>query len=281
MEDSGYESHQSYSLSSYVPHQSFPLRTDSNSIPPAQFQSQRQMRRARNKGKRRMKDVPPQSDSLPDAPQSNEPTSLGRFLVRMCGKENRERLGRTITAMRRVPNDLLGLVHLPWYSPDDPIVQRQLLELCRLKLNMLQTMVILRTAPLRAQDRKKAILYAVGAFDGELFANRFEVGWRKYRFHIKLIDLLSAPGAIGDNLIGLALLLPSKFEWLVWRQTALATGKSMEATVAGVLERVPELRQLALDLIPYGVWLLGESKGPAPPPLKGVEVFNGVFGLAV
>jgi hypothetical protein len=43
--------------------------------------------------------------------------------------------------------------------------------------------------------------------------------------------------------------------------------------VAGVLERVPELRQLSLDLIPYGVWLLGESRGPAPPPLKGVEVF--------
>ncbi|OBT42822.1 hypothetical protein VE00_08137 [Pseudogymnoascus sp. WSF 3629] len=179
------------------------------------FQSQAQARRARKKGKRRMENVPPQIDSLPDAPQASEPTSLGRFLVRLCSRENRERLGWTITAMRRVPNDLLGLVHLPWYSPDDLIVQRQPLELCRLKLNMLQTKVILRTAPLRAQDRKKALLYAVGAFDGEMFANRFEVGWRKYRFHIKLIDFLSAPGAIGDNLIGLALLLPSKFEWLV------------------------------------------------------------------
>lgn len=216
MEDSGYEPDQSNSrLPGYVPHQNFPLSTGVTSIAPARFQSQAQARRARKKGKRRMENVPLQIDSLPDALQASEPTSLGRFLVRLCSRENRERLGWTITAMRRVPNDLLGLVHLPWYSPDDLIVQRQLLELCRLKLNMLQTKVILRPAPLRAQDRKKALLYAVGAFDGEMFANRFEVGWRKYRFHIKLIDLLSAPGAIGDNLIGLALLLPSKFEWLV------------------------------------------------------------------
>ncbi|OBT76370.1 hypothetical protein VF21_03654 [Pseudogymnoascus sp. 05NY08] len=259
---------QSNSLPGYVPHQSFPPTTDLT-----QLHSQPPVGRARNKGKGRMEAVTPQSDSLPDAPQAREPTSLGRFLVRMCGKENRERLGRTITAMRRVPDGMLELAHLPWHSPDDPLVQRHIMELIRLKKNMGQVEVIVGTSHLTAQDRKKAVLYALGAIDGELNDNRFEVAWRKFRHHIKLIDLLSDPGAIGEDLAGLAILLPEGFSWIRGHETSLAMGESMEATVAGVMERVPELRQLSLELIPYGVWLLGEVEGPAPPQLKGVEIF--------
>ncbi|OBT82906.1 hypothetical protein VE02_08578 [Pseudogymnoascus sp. 03VT05] len=223
MEGSGYEPDQRGGQNS------FPVNTDNTSIPPAQFQSQPQADQARDKGKGRMEDVPPQSDSLPATPQAREPTSLGRFLVRMCGKENRERLGRTITAMRRVPDGMLELAHLPWHSPDDPLVQRHIMELCRLKGNMGQVEVIVGTSHLSAQGRKKAVLYALGAIDGELNDNRFEIAWRKFRHYIKLIDLLSDPGAIGDNLAGLAILLPEGFSWIRVHETSLATGESMEA----------------------------------------------------
>jgi hypothetical protein len=223
-----------------------------------------------------MEDVPPQSDSLADAPQAREPTSLGRFLVRMCSKEKCERLGKTISAMRRVPDGTLDLVHLPWHSPDDPIVQREILHLFRLKKNIVQVEVMLRTAHLSVQDQKPAVLHALGGIDGALNENPYGARWKKYRHHINLIDLLSDPGAIGGNLTGLAILIPTGFSWIEGHGTSLATSDSMQATVAGVMERVPELRQLSLDLIPYGVWLMGESEGPPPPPLEGVEKFGGL-----
>ncbi|KFY75438.1 hypothetical protein V499_04586 [Pseudogymnoascus sp. VKM F-103] len=247
MEGSGYVSLYSNSLPGYVPHQSnklpgyVPYRSSPLSTEITQFQPQPQEGRARDKGKGRMDDVPPQSDSLLDAPQAREPTSLGRFLVRMCSKENRERPGKTISAMRRVPD--------------------------------VQVEVMLRTAHLSVQDQKPAILHALGGIDGALNENPYEGTWRKYRHHIKLIDLLSDPGAIGGNLTALAILIPAGFSWIEGHETSLATGDSMQATVAGVMERVPELRQLSLELIPYGVWLMGESEGPPPSLLKGVEVF--------
>lgn len=268
MDTSGYVSLYSNSLPGHLPSRSSPLSTE---IP--QSQPQPQANQARDKGQGRMEDVPPQSDSLPDAPQAREPTSLGRFLVRMCSKENRERLGKTISAMRRVPDGTLDLVHLPWNSPNDPIVQREILHLCRLKKNIVQVEVMLRTAHLSVQDQKPVVLHALGGIDGALHENPYKATWRKYRHHIKLIDVLSDPDTIGSNLTRLAILIPAGFSWTQGHETSLATGESMEATVAGVMERVPELRQLSLDLIPYGVWLMGESEGPPPPPLKGVEVF--------
>ncbi|OBT96777.1 hypothetical protein VE01_04164 [Pseudogymnoascus verrucosus] len=252
MEGSGYVSLYSNSLPGYVPYRSSPLSTEIT-----QFQPQPQEGRARDKGKGRMDDVPPQSDSLLDAPQAREPTSLGRFLVLPCGEYQTVRY----------------LVHLPWPSPDDPIVQREILHLCRLKKNIVQVEVMLRTAHLSVQDQKPAILHALGGIDGALNENPYEGTWRKYRHHIKLIDLLSDPGAIGGNLTALAILIPAGFSWIEGHETSLATGDSMQATVAGVMERVPELRQLSLELIPYGVWLMGESEGPPPSLLKGVEVF--------
>lgn len=165
------------------------------------------------------------------------------------------------------------LVHLPWHSPDDPIVQREIPHLFRLKKNIVQVEMMLRTAHLTVQDRKTAVLHALGGIDGALHENPYEGTWRKYRHHINLIDLLSDPGAIGNNLTGLVIPIPAGFSWTEGHETSLATGDSMQATVAGVMERVPELRQLSLDLIPYGVWLMGESEGPPPPPLKGVEMF--------
>lgn len=216
---------------------------------------------------------PHRSDSLSNAPQAREPTSLGRFLVRMCSKENRERLGKTISAMRRVPEETLRLGNLLVDGSDDPIVYAQIFELYRMRMNMLQVAVIIRTACISPQLRKTAVLEYVNGIGGGRYEDHFVERWQRYRHHMRLVDLLAAPGAIGRNLIGLAMLFPSDFTWFDRCGTSLVTGESMEATVMGVLERVPELRQLVVDLIPYGIWLAGRLKGPQPPPLKGVEVF--------
>lgn len=91
---------------------------------------------------------------------------------------------------------------------------------------------------------------------------------------MRFIDVLSGADLFGDAVMGLALLLPSTFEWSKRGIATRGTHVGIEEAVHAVLLSQPGLRRLAQELLPYARWIIGEAdghEGLPPPVLAGLE----------
>lgn len=140
-------------------------------------------------------------------------------------------------------------------------------DIYRWRANICQITAILGTSSMSdAAERNETLIGIFSERRRHLDENIFENRWASYRHNMKMIDGLSYLGATRNSVLGLALLLPEEFDWTRGDRIAPDIGE------LGSIVKVPELLELAHELVPYVIWVLNGSSENAPPPLQGIEV---------
>ncbi|KFZ06835.1 hypothetical protein V501_07009 [Pseudogymnoascus sp. VKM F-4519 (FW-2642)] len=193
---------------------------------------------------------------------AKKPTHLEQLISFMCSEENLRRIGYRFRALRTI----WGSGPLPESSLRGPLIQINK-DIYRWRANICQITAILGTSSMSdAAERNETLIGIFSERRRHLDDNVFADRWASYRHNMKMIDGLSFLGATRNSVLGLALLLPEEFDWTRGDKIAPSIG-DLESIV-----KVPELLDLAHELIPYVIWVLNGSSEGAPPPYKGIEV---------